>query len=115
MLHLKDLTEAEMSAALNALPGWTTAISEIPGREPITRTELYRAFEFASFDDAIRFMSKAVERINEMDHHPRWENIWRTVSVWLSTWDIGFKPSELDVALATYLQELRADFDPPRV
>ena len=72
-------------------------------------------FEFASFEDAIAFMGGAARRISEMDHHPRWENIWRTVSVWLTTWDIGQKPTELDLQLARYLEELRSTFPPPKV
>jgi hypothetical protein len=32
------------------------------------------------------------------------------VSVWLSTWDIGHKPSRLDIELALYLDELYKTF-----
>ena len=72
-------------------------------------------FEFASFEDAIAFLGRAAPRISEMEHHPRWENIWRTVSVWLTTWDIGQKPTVLDLQLARYLEELWSTFTPPRV
>jgi pterin-4a-carbinolamine dehydratase len=84
--------------------------SEIPGREPQMRTELYRSFEFSSFDDAIAFMGAAVPTINQLNHHPRWENLWRTVSVWLTTWDIGHRISPLDIDLAMSLDQLRNAF-----
>ena len=64
----------------------------------------------ASFADAIGFMNAAVPKIDALQHHPRWENVWRTVSVWLSTWDIGHQPSELDLELAACLDGLRGQF-----
>jgi pterin-4a-carbinolamine dehydratase len=120
ILNLKELTAQELASALvslnsdNVSDGWKDIVSEIPGREPNTRIELHRLFEFASFEDAMAFMAQAVPKISDMDHHPRWENVWRTVSVWLSTWDIGHKPSVLDIELAQYLQELRGSFPAPR-
>ena len=54
--------------------------------EPRKRSELFRVFEFASFEDAIAVMGAAVAEIVRLDHDPRWENIWRSVSVWLTTW-----------------------------
>jgi pterin-4a-carbinolamine dehydratase len=33
-------------------------------------------------------------------HHPDWRNPWRTVTVNLSTWDIGSQISTLDISLA---------------
>lgn len=109
-ITITEFTEAGLAAALAKLPKWRIALSALPGSATIKRTELHRTFEFASFADAIGFMSAAVEKINEMDHHPRWENIWRSVSVWLSTWDIGHKPSQLDLELALFLDELRKKF-----
>jgi pterin-4a-carbinolamine dehydratase len=111
-LSLNELTKPELDSALETLSGWEVRPTDIPGSEP---KELCRTFEFASFEDAIAFMGKAVRKISEMDHHPRWENIWRTVLVSLSTWDIGHKPSVLDLELARYFEELRSTFPPPKV
>ena len=55
-------------------------------------------------------MQAAVRPINEVQHHPRWENQWKTVTVYLSTWDIGNKISKLDVDVALLLDELYQDF-----
>jgi pterin-4a-carbinolamine dehydratase len=109
-VSLKELTEQEVRSALDTLVGWEIVETEIRGREPKRGLEFHRSFEFDSFEDAVAFMAAAVPRISEMDHHPRWENIWRTVSVWLTTWDIGDKPSDLDVKLAKFLSELRDAF-----
>lgn len=114
MVTLSELTPQELAEGLGRLPGWKVVVSD-PGTGPLAqRTELTRAFEFASFADAIRFMGEAVPAIETMQHHPRWENIWRSVSVHLSTWDIGHKPSRLDLELATRLQALRQRFPDPR-
>jgi pterin-4a-carbinolamine dehydratase len=112
-ITIRDLTDHEVQSALSTLDNWSVAISDIPGHEPSKRTELYRIFEFASFEDAIQFMGTAAGHISKIDHHPRWENVWRTVSAWLTTWDIGQKPSILDLELARYLDDLRSILPPP--
>jgi pterin-4a-carbinolamine dehydratase len=111
---LREFTAAELQDALQKLPNWRCVISDLPGTPGRQRTELHRSYEFASFEDAMNFMNAAVPKISGVQHHPRWENIWRTVSVWLSTWDIGHKPSDLDLELALYLDNLRSQDAPPR-
>jgi pterin-4a-carbinolamine dehydratase len=61
----------------------------------------------------MNFMHVASKHISEVQHHPRWENVWRTVVVWLSTWDIGHKPSRLDIELAQFLENLRRGYPAP--
>lgn len=110
----KSLTESEVDNALNRLPGWQLTSSFIPGKEPNKRTELMRTYEFARFEDAIDFMAEATKHISVVQHHPRWENTWRTVRVWLTTWDIGHKPSQYDLDLAEYLDSLFGKYPIPR-
>ncbi len=43
-------------------------------------------------------------------HHPRWENVWRTLNVYLTTWDIGQRISDRDIVLALYLDRAFSDF-----
>ena len=43
-------------------------------------------------------------------HHPRWENLWRSLRVWLTTWDIGHRISDRDIQLAKYFDKAYADF-----
>ena len=41
----------------------------------------------------------------QMDHHPNWSNVYSSVTVHLSTHDVG-GITELDVRLATRMNEL---------
>ena len=107
------LTEAEFATLPRELPQWQLATSTfaVPGGDgPVPRRELYREFTFQSFVRATAFMAEVSPAIHEGDHHPRWENIWRTVRVWLSTWDIEFQPSQYDLALARQLELAYREF-----
>jgi 4a-hydroxytetrahydrobiopterin dehydratase len=66
--------------ALGGLPGWT----EVPGREAIGKT-----FVFKDFNEAFGFMTRAALVAEKMDHHPEWRNVYKTVEVVLSTHDAG--------------------------
>ncbi|WP_218510972.1 4a-hydroxytetrahydrobiopterin dehydratase [Variovorax sp. dw_308] len=101
--------------ALQGLPGWDSRVSDLAGGAGRQRTEICKSYEFASFEDAVAFMGAAVPKIAELQHHPRWPNIWRTVSVWLSTWDVGHKPSALDLEVAAHLDLLRATYPASRL
>ena len=107
---LAELNPDDLDQMLRALPEWQLVTSVIPGQEPLKRTELRRAYEFRSFEEAIRFMAETAQHVSAIEHHPRWENVWRTVTVWLSTWDIGHRPSTLDIELARYLDRVFGDF-----
>jgi pterin-4a-carbinolamine dehydratase len=105
-VRVPPLTEKELDEALRTLPGWEPVESSVPGDYPNSRRELRKDYRFRSFAKAIAFMSEAVTPINKMVHHPRWQNQWRTVTVWLSTWDIKNKISKLDIELARTLDRL---------
>jgi pterin-4a-carbinolamine dehydratase len=111
-LRLRDLNHQEVVSALLKLPNWREVPSTIPGEEPLRRVELRRVFEFDSFEDAICFINDVAKHAVQVDHHPRWENVWRTVTVWLSTWDIGQKPSQIDVDMAEQIDRLFAKYSP---
>jgi pterin-4a-carbinolamine dehydratase len=100
------LRHADLEAALQKMPGWTIEVSDIPGQEPLKRAELTKLFQFKSFVDAIDFMHTASRHINQVNHHPRWENMFRNVLVYLTTWNIGHKPSTIDFELASYFDGL---------
>jgi pterin-4a-carbinolamine dehydratase len=105
-IEIAPLEESQLDEGLKTLPDWEPVESFIPGDYPNLRHELRRVFRFKSFKDAMQFMAEAQPPIREMQHHPRWENQWRTVTVHLSTWDIGQRISQLDVELATRLDTL---------
>jgi pterin-4a-carbinolamine dehydratase len=59
-------------------------------------------------------MQAAVPHIKQLKHHPRWENVFRTVTVWLSTWDTGHVISKLDFDLARHLDALFEQHKTPK-
>ncbi|HSI46943.1 MAG TPA: 4a-hydroxytetrahydrobiopterin dehydratase [Ideonella sp.] len=108
------LTSAQLHAALAQLPGWEVVHTPATSAESPATRELFRSYRFAAFEDAMAFMAAAVPFISAQDHHPRWENSWRSVSVWLCTHDAGHQPTQLDITLAEHLDSLRQGFAPAR-
>lgn len=80
-------------AALADLPGWAA----VDGRDAI-----FRRFLFADFKAAFAFMTHVALKAEQMDHHPEWSNVYRTVDVTLTTHDSG-GVTALDVALARFM------------
>jgi pterin-4a-carbinolamine dehydratase len=108
------LSDAELQAIIKHLPQWRIVESDITDDPRIQsgnkRTELVRDFLFESFRDAIAFMEKAAGPIDAFGHHPRWQNVFRTVTVAYSTWDIGHRPSDRDQKSAHMLEHVYRDF-----
>lgn len=50
-----------------------------------TKHGLYKQFVFSDFHHAWVFMEKVSAIVNDLDHHPRWQNEWSVVEFWLST------------------------------
>lgn len=50
-----------------------------------TKHGLYKQFNFDDFKHAWAFMEKVAELAEESQHHPRWENEWNYVQIWLMT------------------------------
>ena len=110
---------AEQIAQVSAsLPQWKIVESPLHDDprfgNDYRRIELTREFRFGSFLDAISFMRAAADKIEVLGHHPRWENVFRTVTVWLSTWDIGHRPSDRDWKEALMLEELYKSYLDPK-
>ena len=83
-------------SALAKLAGW----SEVKDRDAITKT-----FVFRDFNEAFGFMARAALMAEKLDHHPEWFNVYKTVTVTLSTHDAGGL-TELDVKLAETMDRL---------
>jgi 4a-hydroxytetrahydrobiopterin dehydratase len=94
----QKLTGDARKAALAKLGGWV----EVSGRDAITRK-----FTFKDFREAFAFMTKVADVANEMDHHPEWLNVYKTVEVTLSTHDAG-GVTELDTKLAEAMDRFAA-------
>ena len=59
-------------------------------------------FTFKDFDDAFNFMKIVSEKCNELNHHPKWTNVYNKIDVELFTHDIGGL-SYLDFELAKFM------------
>lgn len=66
---------------------------------------LTKRFEFDDFSAAIDFIRTAAPKIDELDHHPEWTNVYNRVDVRLTSHDVG-DVTERDVRLAAILDEL---------
>jgi 4a-hydroxytetrahydrobiopterin dehydratase len=84
------LTDTERASALATLEGW----SLVEGRDAIAKT-----FVFKDFNAAFGFMTRCAMVAEKMDHHPEWSNVYRKVTVTLTTHDAGGL-TQKDVALA---------------
>jgi 4a-hydroxytetrahydrobiopterin dehydratase len=93
---VQKLTSEARKAALGKLANW----SDVSGRDAITRK-----FTFKNFREAFAFMTKVAAVAEEMNHHPEWFNVYKTVEVTLSTHDAG-GVTELDLKLAEAINKL---------
>jgi pterin-4a-carbinolamine dehydratase len=101
-----QLTEEEETEFSEKYPGWRVIEKDKPGVPGDFMRELYRVFEFKNYDDAWKFMTAIDEKgIRPYQHHPRWQNTYNRVEVWLCTFNIGHKPSNRDTRLAKIMEE----------
>jgi len=65
-----------------------------------TKHGLYRQFNFENFKEAWKFMEDVAKLAEEYQHHPRWENEWSVVQIWLITHEGGQNITDKDYQLA---------------
>ncbi len=107
----EEISDEKITIALNNhLSKWEKIISPLPENPSNVRIELSRKYKFKTFIDAIEFMNKVAPGCEIVLHHPRWENLWRTLKVYLTTWDIGHRISDRDIQLAKYFDKAYAEF-----
>lgn len=71
-----------------------------------TKHGLYKQFNFENFKQAWAFMTRVAELAEEYQHHPRWENEWSVVQIWLITHEGGQKITEKDQEMAKAIDAL---------
>lgn len=71
-----------------------------------TKHGLYKQFNFENFKQAWAFMTQVAELAEEFQHHPRWENEWSVVQIWLITHEGGQKITDKDHQLAEAIDAL---------
>jgi pterin-4a-carbinolamine dehydratase len=97
------VSEEKIQIALqNSLSKWKKVISQLPEDPGKVRVELFRQYKFKTFMDAISFMHHVAPACDVALHHPRWENVWKTLRIYLTTWDIDHQISDRDIQLAKY-------------
>jgi len=86
------LSDADVSAGLDSLPGWAVVGDEIEKR-----------YELESFPAAIAFVVRVGFLAERADHHPDLDIRWRKVRVALSTHSEGGL-TDKDLSLATEIE-----------
>jgi 4a-hydroxytetrahydrobiopterin dehydratase len=87
---MTSLTETERAELLPSLDGWAM----VEGRDAITKR-----FVFADFNAAFGWMTRVALVAEQLDHHPEWSNVYRTVDVTLSTHDAnGLTRRDIELA-----------------
>ena len=89
------LSDADIDDELDDLEGWSHADDKIQ-----------KTYEFSDFREAIGFIVRLSFYAEEMNHHPELENVYNTVSIALTTHDAGGKVTEMDVELASTIEDL---------
>ena len=88
------LSSEDVQRELENLTGW----SLVDGK-------LHKDFEFADFNQAFGFMTRAAMEIEKINHHPEWFNVYNRLSVDLMTHDVG-GITQNDINLARILNSL---------
>jgi 4a-hydroxytetrahydrobiopterin dehydratase len=93
---VQKLTSEECTQQLKGLHDWQA----VTGREAI-----HRQFKFSDFNEAFGFMTRVAIKAQEMNHHPEWSNVYRTVDITLTTHDAN-GVTERDIALARFIDDV---------
>ena len=96
----EKLSAGERSKRLTGLydMGWRM----VDGRDAVTKV-----YSFRNFVEAFGWMTRVALAAEKLGHHPEWTNVYKTVTVTLSTHEAGGL-SELDVKLAARMDALIA-------
>ena len=107
-----SLEEGRLELILDReLKEWKVVKSTLPENPIISRTELYREYRFKNFNSVMEYMNKVATECNRIPHHPRWENTWATLKVWLTTWDVEHTISLKDIKLARFMDETFNEYE----
>ena len=89
---MKKLSKSEVENKLNLLSeNWV-----------VKDNMLFAKFKFTTFDDAFDFMKLVSEKCKDLNHHPKWTNVYNQIDVELFTHDLGGL-SHFDFELARFM------------
>lgn len=92
---MKPLTDQELKKELSGLDGWE-----------YKNDKIHRELSFSNFKEALSFMVRVGFEAEAQGHHPEWFNVYKTVSVSLSTHDADGKVTEKDIKLAKAIDKI---------
>lgn len=90
----------------NEIKYWDLIESPLPENPMKNKRELHRVFIFKSFDHVVDYLVDLKPICDIIPHHPRIENIWKTLNVYLSTWALDYDISYKDIQLAMNMDKL---------
>jgi len=77
----------------------------------LKKQEVVREYTFNNFQDVTKFMFTVSPACDVLNHHPNWQNIWKTLIIRLNTWDDDlFQITNRDIILAKYFDRIFNDF-----
>lgn len=68
--------------------------------------QLYKEFIFEDFKEAFSFMEVIAREAEKMQHHPRWENEWNKVRIWLTTHEYNSTITDKDKSFAEAIDKI---------
>ena len=82
------LRPEEIQSRLPSLKGWS-----------VENEKLHKVFTFKNFIEAFGFMSRVALLAEAMNHHPEWSNVYKKVTLDLTTHEAGgISPLDFDLA-----------------
>ena len=96
-MERRRLSSEEIEEGLQQLPGWK-----------LVNGKMHKTFQFASFAEAIGWLTTVAILADKIDHHPEWFNVYNRVTVDLVTHDLD-AVSSLDLHLAKKMESLGPD------
>ncbi len=84
------------------------ALAEVTGRgwsHDTARDAISKTFSFTDFSEAFGWMTRVAMVAEQINHHPEWSNVYKTVEVTLTTHDVGGL-STLDIAMASKMDRM---------
>ena len=89
------LTNEQIEGTLAKLQGWTFSDNKIS-----------REYRFASFTEAMSFITEMAFACEQVNHHPELFNVYNRVNIDLTTHDAGNKVTQKDINLAIKLEKI---------
>lgn len=91
---MKKMTTQEIEERLDQLDGWD-----------YTDKAIQTTFEFANFKETFSIMTRIAFECEAQNHHPEWTNVYKTLTIRLSTHDAD-GVTEKDFKLAATIENI---------